>query len=57
MCLLRLPVEHEARHGACRTPRLSARRFEEMVAGQTWSIVLTEGNIRDFVRLVNEEIE
>ena len=43
--------------GACRTPRLSARRFEEMVAGQIRSIVLTEGNIRDFVRLVNEEIE
>ena len=43
--------------GACRAPRLNARRFEEMVVGQIRSNILTEGNIRDLVRLVDEEME
>ncbi len=32
---------------ACDTPRLNARRFEEMVVGKIRSNILTEGNIRD----------
>ena len=43
--------------GACRAPRLNARRFEEMVVGQIRSNILTEGNIRDLVRLVDEEMD
>ena len=37
--------------GACRAPRLNARRFEELVVGQIRSNILTEGNIRDLVSL------
>ena len=43
--------------GACDAPRLNARRFEEMVVGQIRSNILTEGNIRDLVRLVDEEMD
>ena len=43
--------------GACKAPRLNARRFEEMVVGQIRSNILTEGNIRDLVRLVDEEMD
>ena len=43
--------------GACKAPRLNARRFEELVVGQIRSNILTEGNIRDLVRLVDEEMD
>ena len=43
--------------GACRVPRLNARRFEEMVVGQIRSNILTEGDIRDLVRLVDEKMD
>ena len=43
--------------GACKTPRLNARRFEELVVGQIRSNILTEGNIRDLVRMVDEEMD
>ncbi len=43
--------------GACDAPRLNARRFEELVVGQIRSNILTEGNIRDLVRLVDEEMD
>ena len=43
--------------GACRAPRLNARRFEELVVGQIRSNILTEVNIRDLVRLVDEEMD
>ena len=43
--------------GACKTPRLNARRFEKLVVGQIRSNILTEGNIRDLVRLVDEEMD
>ena len=43
--------------GACDAPRLNARRFEEMVVGQIRSNILTEGNIQDLVRLVDEEMD
>ena len=43
--------------GACDSPRLNARRFEEMVVGQIRSNILTGGNIRDLVRLVDEEMD
>ena len=43
--------------GACKAPRLNARRFEELVVGQIRSNILTDGNIRDLVRLVDEEMD
>ncbi len=42
---------------ACETPRLNARRFEEMVVGKIRSNVLTEGSITELVRAVDEEMD
>ena len=42
---------------ACETPRLNARHFEEMVVGKIRENVLTESNIRDLVKLVDEEMD
>ena len=42
---------------ACDTPRLNARRFEEMVVGKIRSNVLTEGNIRALARVVDEQMD
>ncbi len=43
--------------GACDCPRLNARRFEEVVVGKIRENVLTESNIRELVRLVDEEMD
>ena len=43
--------------GACDAPRLNARRFEEMVIEKIRANILTEGNIRELVKLVDEEID
>ena len=43
--------------GACDTPRLNARRFEELVVGKIRSNILTEGNIRDLVKVVDEQMD
>ena len=42
---------------ACNTPRLNARRFEEMVVGKIRSNVLTDGNIRALVKVVDEQMD
>ena len=42
---------------ACETPRLNARRFEELVIGKIRSNVLTEGNIRALVKVVDEQMD
>ena len=42
---------------ACETPRLNARNFEEMVVGKIRENVLTESNIRELVKLVDEEMD
>ncbi len=42
---------------ACDTPRLNARRFEEMVVGKIRSNILTDGNIRALVKVVDEQID
>ncbi len=44
-------------NGACDAPRLNARRFEDLIVGQIRSHILTEGNIRDLVKLVDEEMD
>ena len=41
---------------ACDTPTLNARRFEELVVARIRSDILTEGGIRDLVKVVDEEM-
>ena len=43
--------------GACDTPRLNAKRFERMIIEQIRENILAESNIRDLVKLVNEELD
>ncbi|MYD49796.1 MAG: recombinase family protein [Chloroflexi bacterium] len=43
--------------GACNCPRLNARRFEEMVVDRIRDNILTESNIRELVKLVDEEMD
>ena len=43
--------------GACDTPRLNARRFDQLIIGQIRENILTEGNIRELIKLVNEELD
>ena len=47
------------KHGkdACETPRLNARRFEELVVGKIRENVLTDGNIRGLVKVVDEQMD
>ncbi len=42
---------------ACKTPRLNARRFEELVVGKIRSNVLTDSNIRALVKVVDEQMD
>ena len=42
---------------ACNTPRLNARRFEEMVVDKIRSNVLTDSNFRALVMLVDERMD
>ena len=42
---------------ACDSPRINARRFEEMVVGNIRSNILTEGNIRALVKVVDERMD
>ena len=41
---------------ACETPTLNARRFEELVVARIRSDILTEGSIRDLLKVVDEEM-
>ena len=43
--------------GTCETPRLNAQRFERLIIEQIREHILTESNIRDLVRLVDEEMD
>ena len=43
--------------GSCDTPRLNARRFEKLVVDKIRSNILTEDNIRDLVKTVDEKID
>ena len=42
---------------SCGTPRLNAKRFEGLIVGQLRDHILTEGNMRDLVRMVDEEMD
>ena len=43
--------------GSCDTPRLAARHFEELVISKIRSNILTDGNIRELVKTVNEKMD
>ena len=43
--------------GACDSPRLNARRFEELVVGKIRSNILTKKNITELVKAVDEEMD
>ena len=43
--------------GTCDAPRLNAKRFERLIVDQIRENILTESNIRDLVRLVDEEMD
>ena len=43
--------------GTCSTPRLNSKKFEELIVGQIREHILSESNIRDLVRLVDEEMD
>ena len=42
---------------ACVAPRLNARRFEELIVDKIRSNVLTEGNVRALVKVVEEQMD
>ncbi len=42
---------------ACVTPRLNARRFEQMIVDKIRTNILTEGSITELVRAVDEEMD
>ena len=43
--------------GGCDTPRLNARRFEELIVGRIRSSILTEGIIGDLAKVVAKELD
>ncbi len=43
--------------GTCDTPRLSSKAFEKLIIDQIRENVLTESNIRDLVKLLDEEMD
>ena len=43
--------------GACKTPRLNAKSFENLIVNEIRENVLTESNIRDLVKLLDEEMD
>ncbi len=43
--------------GTCETPRLNARNFEESIVSNIRDNILTESNVRDLVKLVDEEMD
>ena len=43
--------------GACKTPRLNARKIESTIVDELRANILTESNIRDLVKLLDEEMD
>ena len=43
--------------GTCETPRLNAKNFEKLIVSEIRENVLTESNIRDLVKLLDEEMD
>ena len=43
--------------GTCKTPRLNAKNFEDLIVGEIRKNILTKSNIRDLVKLLDEEMD
>ena len=43
--------------GTCKTPRLNARKIEATIVNELRANILTESNIRDLVKLLDEEMD
>ena len=43
--------------GTCKTPRLNSKRFERLIIDQIRENILTESNIRELVKMVDEEMD
>ena len=43
--------------GTCETPRLNAKTFEKLIVDEIRANILTESNIRDLVKLLDEEMD
>ena len=43
--------------GTCDTPRLNSKNFEEIIISNIRDNILTESNVRDLVKLVDEEMD
>ena len=43
--------------GTCKTPRLNAKSFEKIIVDEIRANILTESNIRDLVKLLDEEMD
>ena len=43
--------------GTCDTPRLNAKKFERLIVDEIRANILTESNIRDLVKLLDEEMD
>ena len=43
--------------GTCKTPRLNANNFENLIVNEIRENVLTDSNIRDLVKLLDEEMD
>ena len=43
--------------GTCKTPRLNAKKIENTIVGELRANILTESNIRDLVKLLDEEMD
>ena len=43
--------------GTCETPRLNSKKFESLIVGTIRENILTESNIRDLVKIVDEEMD
>ncbi|MYC37407.1 MAG: recombinase family protein [Chloroflexi bacterium] len=53
VCLSNIKIAKDA----CETPSINARRFEELVVNKIRANILTEGNIRALVKVVDEEMD
>ena len=43
--------------GTCKTPRLNAKKFEKIIVDELRANILTESNIRNLVRVLDEEMD
>ena len=50
-------AEAKSGKGTCKTPRLNAKKFEKVIVDEIRANILTESNIRDLVKLLDEEMD